>query len=438
LVGINTGLAGDEAVAEYATQIGLLAENAGGGWYAVLAEIGGRVALMHAIIGTLIPLIVVALMTRFFGENRSFVEGLRVWKFALFAAVSMTVPYVIVAHLLGPEFPSLLGGLIGLAIVVPAARQGIFTPKDAEAWGFPPESRWKLDWSGTIDVSDRHVIGAPMSMGLAWAPYILLAVLLVITRVPVLRIQPLLQSTWATIAYENILGTDITSTVQILYLPGSVFIVVSLVTFFLHGMKGRDYVRAWKDSGRAMIAASAALIFTVPMVQVFINSGGGTAGIEQMPIVLAEGVAAVAGSAWPLFAPFIGGFGAFVAGSNTVSNMMFSLFQFGVGARIGVEPFWVVALQAVGGAAGNVICVHNVVAASAVVGLVGQEGAVIRKTLIVFFYYALMAGCLGYAIVWWDDKGWLNLGSVLFAALATAIIIFVHRTLRSDASVVKT
>ncbi len=438
LVGVGTGLQGDEAVVDYAGQMGFLADNPEMGWYALLALIGTRVALLHTIIGTLIPLIVVSLMTRFFGEKRSFVEGLRTWKFALFAAVSMTIPYVIVANVLGPEFPSLLGGLIGLAIVVPAARRGVFAPKDGQVWQFPPESAWEPQWSGSIDVSDKDLTGKPMSMGLAWAPYVLLAVLLVITRVPALNIQPLLQSAWATIAYENIFGTGITSTVQILYLPGSVFIVVSIVTFFLHRMKGTLFARAWKDSGRAMISASVALIFTVPMVQVFINSAGGGAGIEKMPIVLAEGVAALAESAWPIFAPLIGGFGAFVAGSNTVSNMMFSLFQFGVGVRIGVDPMWVVALQAVGGAAGNVICVHNVVAASAVVGLVGQEGAVIRKTLIVFCYYALMAGCLGYAIVWWGEKGLLNLGSVLFVAMVAAIVVFIYRTLQKDAALATT
>ena len=117
------------------------------------------------------------------------------------------------------------------------------------------------------------------------------------------------------------------------------------------------------------------------------------------------------GEAWPIFATFIGGIGAAVAGSNTVSNMMFSLFQFDVGSRIGVDPTWIVALQALGGAAGNTICVHNVVAASAVVGLVGKEGIVIRKTLIVFAYYALLPGALGYAIVWSATKGWTE-GSV--------------------------
>jgi len=143
------------------------------------------------------------------------------------------------------------------------------------------------------------------------------------------------------------------------------------------------------------VSASAALIFAVPMVQVFINSTGGTAGLASMPVELAGGVAAVVGSAWPLFAPTIGGLGAFVAGSNTISNMMFSLFQFEVAQRIGAIPQVVVALQAVGGAAGNVICVHNVVAASAVVGMVGREGEVIRKTVVVFCYYVLVAGTLG-------------------------------------------
>ena len=151
-----------------------------------------------------------------------------------------------------------------------------------------------------------------------------------------------------------------------------------------------------------MYKASPALLFAVTMVQVFINSGGGLNGYPDMPIALAEGAANLLGSAWPAFSPTIGGLGAAVAGSNTVSNMMFSLFQFNVGQRLSMDPAWIVALQAIGGAAGNTICVHNVVAASAVVGLTGQEGTVIRKTCIVFFYYALVPG-----LVFWLLAGQL-------------------------------
>jgi lactate permease len=177
--------------------------------------------------------------------------------------------------------------------------------------------------------------------------------------------------------------------------------------------------------------ASVALIFTVPMVQVFINSGGGLAGYERMPIALADGVAALAGAAWPLFATFVGGLGAFVAGSNTVSNMMFSSFQFGVGERIGVDPTWIVALQAVGGAAGNMICVHNVVAASAVVGMLGREGLVIRRTFWPFVYYALFTASVGYWAVWQGTLGPVNAGSVIALIIVLTALVLIFRANRS-------
>ena len=73
---------------------------------------------------------------------------------------------------------------------------------------------------------------------------------------------------------------------------------------------------------------------------------------------------------------------------------MFSLFQFSTAEQIGASPLIIVAAQAVGGAAGNMITVHNVVAASATVGLLGKEGALIRKTLIPMTYYCLATGLI--------------------------------------------
>ena len=412
LVGVNTGLSADPAIAEFATQLGYSESQ-------LLYVIGCRVALLHAITGTLVPLFVVSIMTRFFGKQKSFREGLQVWRFALFAAVAMTVPYLVVAYLLGPAFPSLLGGLIGLSIVVPVARRGWLVPHDDEIWDFDSRESWDPDWIGA-EFDQRRAPQRDMTGLLAWLPYVLVAVLLVATRLTVWD-NPLPH--WiksVTIPVEKIFGTELGRTVTPLYLPGSVFIVVSLVTCSLHGMGLASYRIAWTRSLRTMISASVALVFTVPMVQVFINSDGG--GYDRMPIALAAGVESFVGELWPIFATFIGGIGAAVAGSNTVSNMMFSQFQFEVGSRIGVDPLWVVALQAVGGAAGNTICVHNVVAASAVVGLIGKEGIIIRKTLIVFTYYALLSGALGYAIVWQPSTGFLNLGTLLVAVIAIVAV----------------
>jgi lactate permease len=344
---------------------------------------------------------------------------------------SMTLPYLAVAVFLGPEFPSLIGGLCGLAIVVTAARKGFLMPK-GEPWDFAPRETWDADWNGTIELHEAESSEPTMSLVKAWLPYVFVAGLLVATRVPELGIKNLRQSVQLLVNWDTVVPSSmaadklmkITSKVQPLYLPGSIFIVVSAITFALHRMSRAAYGRAWKSSGKTVLKASVALVFTVPMVQVFINSHNGSGGYEKMPLVLAEGVANLTGAAWPIFSPVIGGLGAFVAGSNTISNMMFSLFQFNVGTRIGVSPDWIVALQAIGGAAGNTICVHNVVAASAVVGLIGKEGAVIRKTLWVFLYYALIPGCLGYAIVWSGSKGPINAGSILFATSLILLIAF--------------
>ncbi len=426
LVGVSTGLAGEGTIDAFADSIG--AESSRD----LLALIGLRVAALHAIIGTLIPLFVVTLMTRFFGPKRSLIEGLAVWRFAIFAALSMTIPSVTVAYLFGPEFPSLLGGLIGLAIVIPAARIGFLMPPKDQVWDFGPPDQWEESWTGVA--STQTIETSPREVGIisAWIPYVIVAALLVLTRqtsLPGWEVSPAAIIKSIRVPIDEILGTKISHQVHPLHSPGTLFILASLATWGLHRISVRQYVAAWQDAGRTVRSASIALIFTTPMVQVFITSGGGDAGYAAMPIALAQGVERLTGSAWPLFAPLIGGVGAAVAGSNTISNMMFSLFQYDVGTKIGVDPLWIVALQAVGGAAGNTICVHNVVAASAVVGLAGQESIVIRKTLVVFAYYVSLAGGLGYAIVWYSQDGFFSIGSavVLGVYLTMALIVLRHK-----------
>ena len=432
LVGVGNGLAGAPAVEAYAIAAGYPV------WLDFLAFLAQRIALLHAIAGTLIPLFLVSAMTRFFGPSRSWSEGLQVWKFALFAAFSMTIPYLAAAYLLGPEFPALLGGLFGLAIVVSAAKAGFLMPAPEDAWDFEDKSKWPSEWTGSVQVRDVKSPHGEISMVSAWFPYVLVALLLVLTRlkeVPLLGI-PLPFGAWlqaVSVDWPNIFGTTISGSVQLLYLPGSIFIVVSLVTFFLHRIEPSAYARSWSTSLKVSAAASIALVFTVPMVQIFLNTNGGLAGYERMPVALADGVAALAGGAYPIFAPFIGGIGAAVAGSNTVSNMMFSLFQFEMGPRIGVDSSWMVALQAIGGAAGNMICVHNVVAASAVVGLLGREGAVIRLTLIPFVYYALLPGSIGYLILSYDETGFANMGTVLVATIVGLAVYVIARYGRAPA-----
>jgi len=373
---------------------------------ALLHQIGIFAALPHAVAGTLIPLVMVCVMTRFFGPARRFRDGLGVWKFALFAGAAFTVPYLAVAVLLGPVFPSLIGALIGLAVVVPAAKWKLFL-RDVPVWDFPDRREWEPQWTGAI-ATNMEDAGNPtprMSLPRAWVPYLLVAVLLILTRlpnVPILQLKERLTSPALTFCWTNILGVeDLSQKVAILHLPGTVFMLVSLLMFWLHRMEPARVVAAWRASARMLARPALALVFAVGLVWVFIASGINESQsaygyhLESMPLTLAAAVARWVGSTWPFFAPIIGALGAFVAGSNTVSDMMFALFQYGVADSTGSPHVVILGLQAFGGAAGNMITVHNVVAASATVGLAGVEGLLIRKTILPMAYYLLVGGLLG-------------------------------------------
>jgi lactate permease len=415
LVGVFTGLSGQPLVN---AQIGTTP------FADYLLEIAVNVAMVHALVGVLIPLIMLGMMTRFFGAERSFRQGLRAWKFAVFAGLAFTVPYYLAAYFLGPEFPSLVGSLTGLLIVIFAARHGFLVPKDT--FDFESREHWEDGWASKLqDEPEPARDDVNISTFHALVPYGIVVLLLIVTRT-VDPVNGFLRSPALTISWADIFGTGISTSSQPFYLPGFVLLVTSLCTYFLHRMNRSPgvYASAWTRSAKTTLAAGAALIFAVPMVQVFINSGH-TSDYPSMPLVLAEGVSSLAGQLWPLFSPLIGALGAFIAGSNTLSNMMFSLFQFATAEEIGLGMHGaavVVALQAVGGAAGNMICVHNVVAASATVGLVGREGDLIRKALIPMTYYVLAAGTLGMAIV----VAGINLWYLAWMAVVGGFVAFMY------------
>ena len=180
-----------------------------------------------------------------------------------------------------------------------------------------------------------------------------------------------------------------------LYLPGTILLLVGIITIVAHKMDLKKVRTAFSDSAKMLLGAGFVLIFTVPMVRIYINSGTNPADLPGMPIAMAEFVATNVGDIYPLFAACIGALGAFIAGSNTVSNLMFSLFQLGVAIKLSMPTFFIVALQAVGAAAGNMIAIHNIVAASATVGFLGKEGMVLRRTILPTIYYLVIVGLMG-------------------------------------------
>jgi lactate permease len=387
---------------------------------AYVAQVGVFAAIIHAIAGIAIPFIGIAMLTRFFGPERSIRPALEMIPLCLFAWAAFVIPYLGTAVLLGPTFPALLGALIGLFIVSVTIRAGYFLPD--EEWDFSPREEWPDHWVGSIEpgsgvgsstggsggetvatdggttkgsFEDMH--DQDMSLAMAWVPYVLVALLLVVTRV-VDPVQSVLAST-GVVAWNNILGTPFSEGVELLYLPGTLFVLVAVITYALHGMDSTQIKDSWSEAVRNIAPAVIALWFAVATVLVMQRTNAGivlestTASVGMLQAL--SGVTVdITGGTFPFFSGFIGAFGAFIAGSNTVSDILFGLFQYEAAQSIGTPTQIAVAAQAVGGAIGNLISIHNVVAALTVVGLIGEEGRVIRLELIPVLYYGVVTGIL--------------------------------------------
>lgn len=359
------------------------------------AVIGHWVTLMHLPMIFILPIFMLGFLTRFFGPNRRWSDGFKAWKFCIFAAVAFGVPYLLFAWLVGPEFPSLIGGLIGLGLVVLGAKKGFCVPD--QVWDFGHENQWDPDWTGDIKGSNTTEFTAHMSQFKAWLPYILIGLILVVTRIPELGLKSFLSA--QKITFNNLLGYQgVNDSIAYLYLPGTIpFMLVAILTIFIHRIPGHLAKKAWVESIGKMKNPAIALFFAVALVSIFRGSGvvnelWNPHAYPSMPLAMAKLVADISGNAWPMIASFVGGLGAFITGSNTVSNLLFAEFQWGVAAQLDLPRQIIVTAQVAGGAMGNMVCIHNIVAVCAVVGLSGMEGPILRRTAWPFLLYGLVVG----------------------------------------------
>jgi len=377
-----------------------LSEN-GMNYNGFISQIGNWTAILHAIPGILIPLIMVVVLTRFFGEKRSIKEGLAIWPYAIFAGLCFVVPYLTVALLLGPEFPSLLGGLIGLFILIPLTKAGFLKPK--QVWDFPVKEKWEHNWSGSISFPNIPPKGK-LSLVKAWTPYAFIGILLVLSRVSFLPINNWIKSVKVT--FPNLFGTTVTTDFDPLNNSGVLpCMLIALLCIPFFNMKKKQVTQAWSEAVKRIKGPFMALFFAIPMVQIMIITGTNQNGFLSMPISMAQYMADVFQGAWPLVDAFVGALGAFMSGSNTVSNMLFSLLQYSVADNLGISHIIVVSLQNVGGSLGNMINIQKIITACAVVGLMGVEGLIIKRSIIPMIFALVVTGIVGLILVFFVVPG---------------------------------
>ncbi len=121
-----------------------------------------------------------------------------------------------------------------------------------------------------------------------------------------------------------------------------------------------------------------------------------------MTSLMAEGIARIAGPAFPLVSPFIGMLGAFMTGSNTNSNVIFANLQQQVAALIGVNALTILAAQTTGAGIGSIFAPAKIIVACSTVNLGGREGDALGQTLrygIIMAMVLALAAAVGVYVV---------------------------------------
>lgn len=350
-----------------------------------ILQIGSMTAFIHSFAALVIPLMALRMLVSW----KEIRQNLLFIYISVFACV---IPYFFIAQY-NYEFPSLVGGAIGLFISVFVANKGIGLSKV----------------ENTLD--NRAVSFGQVAKALF--PTGLLILFLIVTRIPSLPFKAMMNDTqvWFSttlgslgtfeiskgliFSLKNIFGSEVKESYKLLYVPALIpFIITVLIAipaFKLDFAKTKEIFSAsLKQSKSPFIALTGALV----MVNLMLVGGD-----HSMVKIIGRTFAEITGNDWTVFSSFLGAVGAFFSGSNTVSNLTFGSVQLSTAETTGISVALILALQSVGGAMGNMICINNIVAVSSVLNTPNQEGAIIKKTIVPMLVYGAIAAVVAVFIV---------------------------------------
>lgn len=363
----------------------------------LIQQVANLVTTYDLLIGTLMPLGLVYILVVWFGKGSRRgrlrdVASIAPW--VLMVGLTYSITAYVSVRLIGVEFASVLAGLVSMLVAALTARFKVLIPK-GRPWRGQHKSERELEEHPLENpVEDDYKPERHMKLWKAWLPYVLVIVLLVASRV-IPPVKEFLNS-YLDLSWLGVLGFEsVNSSWQLLYSPGTILLVSAIIGGLVQ-TRGLEVVgKSFLGASKTAFGSALALVPTLIMVQVFVNSNLNLSDLASMPIYIGETLGGATGQAWVMLAPLLGMLGAFIAGSITISTLTLGAVQESIALAADLPLVLVLAMQIIGAAAGNAIAVHNIVAVAAVVGLANKEGFVIRRVVPAAVLYVVVAAVLG-------------------------------------------
>jgi len=261
--------------------------------------------------------------------------------YLLWASLSTPVVLIFTTHVLGPEFGSLGTGAISLAL--------------SAAFLMLVKFKTPEEYKQTVTLTAQSSQYGKLQ---AFAPYILIVLGLPIVR---FTVPWKILTMFGYIVWVN-----------------TVLFLCSFFGAMILKVKLSDYFKIVGNCFKTLFPAFIT-IGSLLVVSSLMNHSG-------MIRIMAEYCARIAGRIYPAMAVLIGGIGAFITGTCLGSNIMFAPMHLIAAQNLNLNVLTIFAGSNTGGSLGNMICPNNVIAAAATVGVIGKEGAIMKKTFKAFFF----------------------------------------------------
>lgn len=341
-------------------------------------------ASIHSLAALFIVVVALMQLVNFNTIRQNFV-------YILLSVACTVLPYLLVS-LYSYEFPSLIGGAVGLMASVLLAKKKI---------GLTGSNQPKVTTTPPTKISPQHLVKATFPL---WGTILLLSV----TRIPQLGIKQWLVSEESifelplgnlghfamseslVVSLSGIFQTSVSWSHKLLYVPSIIpFVIISLFTFWLFKLSIHETKKTLIDTIKQMRKPTLALFGALVFVNLMMMEGDASA-VNRIGRILAT----ISGDYWSFFASYLGALGSFFSGSATISNLTFAGIQHSIALETGLDKTTILALQSVGASFGNMVCINNIVAVSSVLSLSGKEGVILKSTALPMVLYGALAGTI--------------------------------------------
>jgi lactate permease len=337
-----------------------------------LERLSAGVGRICAPVSLFIPAYMIAVMC---GWN-----GLRgVLPAAAVCGIAFAGTQFLVSNYIGPQLTDVLASMIAIGALVCLFR--VWKPRDQYDFGHLSPAR--------VSYSRKDLL-------LAWAPYMLLVVLVLLWGY-----QPILNRLNATQIMVNWPGLHnlvqrvppvVTQASPYaaqfrfnwLSASGTSCLIAAILAAIVVGLKPSQFAKAFNDTCRQLVLAELTLAAVLALAFVMNYCGAtGTLGLAF----------AATGVLFPLFSSVLGSLGVFLTGSDTSANALFGTLQEVTATRLGMNPVLMAAGNSAGGVMGKMISLTSIAVAAAATSMKREdEGRLFGFTLKHSIFLTLVIG----------------------------------------------